>query len=57
MFLLCPSRGDVYKTTDEMRARVGKILRDTWPMNAGTTIIAFVEDTDGYQIKLPGPKP
>jgi len=25
-------------------------------MNAGTTIIAFVEDPDGYQIELLGPK-
>jgi lactoylglutathione lyase len=47
---------DVYKATDEIRARGGKILRDAGPMNAGTTIIAFVEDPDGYQIELLGPK-
>ena len=34
----------------------GKIIRDAGPMNAGTTIIAFVEDPDGYQIELLGPK-
>ena len=45
---------DVYKATDEIRARGGKILRDAGPMNAGTTIIAFVEDPDGYQIELIG---
>ena len=47
---------DIYKATDEIRARGGKILRDAGPMNAGTTIIAFVEDPDGYQIELIGKK-
>jgi len=47
---------DVYKATDEIRQKGGKILRDAGPMNAGTTIIAFVEDPDGYQIELIGKK-
>jgi len=47
---------DVYKATDAIRARGGKIIRDAGPMNAGTTIIAFVEDPDGYQIELIGKK-
>ena len=47
---------DVYKATDDIRNRGGKILRDAGPMNAGTTIIAFVEDPDGYQIELIGKK-
>ena len=47
---------DVYKATDEIRTRGGKVIRDAGPMNAGTTIIAFVEDPDGYQIELLGPK-
>lgn len=47
---------DVYRATNEIRDRGGKILRDAGPMNAGTTIIAFVEDPDGYQIELLGPK-
>lgn len=34
----------------------GKIIREPGPMNAGTTIIAFVEDPDGYQIELLAPK-
>ena len=33
-------------------SKVEKIIRDAGPMNAGTTIIAFVEDPDGYQIEL-----
>ncbi len=47
---------DVYKATDEIKARGGKILREAGPMNAGTTIIAFVEDPDGYPIELIGKK-
>ena len=45
---------DIYKATDEIKNRGGKIIRDAGPMNAGTTIIAFVEDPDGYQIELIG---
>lgn len=47
---------NVYTATDEVRKRGGKIIRDAGPMNAGTTIIAFVEDPDGYQIELLGKK-
>lgn len=47
---------DVYKATDEIRKRGGKILREAGPMNAGTTIIAFVTDPDNYQIELIGRK-
>ena len=47
---------DVYKACDEIRNRGGKIIREAGPMNAGTTIIAFVEDPDGYQIELLGSK-
>jgi len=47
---------DVYKATDAIRERGGKIIRDAGPMNAGTTIIAFVADPDGYEIELIGKK-
>ena len=47
---------DVYKATDEIKQRGGKIIRDAGPMNAGNTIIAFVEDPDGYEIELLAPK-
>lgn len=47
---------DVYKACDAMRKSGGKILRDAGPMNAGKTIIAFIEDPDGYQIELIGKK-
>lgn len=47
---------DVYTAVDELRSRGGKVIRDAGPMNAGTTIIAFVEDPDGYPIELIGRK-
>ena len=48
--------GDVYEATEAIRQQGGKIIREAGPMNAGQTIIAFVEDPDGYQIELLGPK-
>ena len=47
---------NVYAATAEISKRGGKILREAGPMNAGTTIIAFVCDPDGYQIELIGKK-
>ena len=43
---------DVYEATENIRVAGGKVIREAGPMNAGTTIIAFVEDPDGYQIEL-----
>ncbi len=47
---------DVYKAAEEIKAAGGEIIRVAGPMNAGTTIIAFVKDPDGYEIELLGPK-
>jgi len=47
---------DVYKAAEAIKQRNGKIRREAGPMNAGTTIIAFVEDPDGYPIELIGRK-
>jgi len=47
---------DVYQATEQIRNNGGNILRDAGPMNAGATIISFVEDPDGYQIELIGKK-
>jgi lactoylglutathione lyase len=47
---------DVYAAAAEVKQRGGKVIREAGPMNAGTTIIAFVEDPDGYQIELIGRK-
>ena len=47
---------DVYKATEEISRRGGKVLRDAGPMNAGATIISFIEDPDGYPVELIGKK-
>jgi len=47
---------DVYQACEDIRQRGGKITREAGPMNAGKTIIAFVEDPDGYSIELIGRK-
>jgi len=45
---------DVYRAAEEIKQRGGRILREAGPMNAGTTLIAFVADPDGYPIELIG---
>ena len=37
---------------DAVRTRGGKVTREAGPMKHGTTVIAFVEDPDGYKIEL-----
>jgi lactoylglutathione lyase len=36
----------------EIKQRGGKVVREAGPMKHGTTIIAFVDDPDGYKIEL-----
>ncbi len=43
---------DAAKACDDIRARGGKVVREAGPMKHGTTVIAFVEDPDGYRIEL-----
>jgi lactoylglutathione lyase len=43
---------DVYATCDQIRARGGKIVREAGPMKGGRTVIAFVEDPDGYKVEI-----
>ena len=43
---------DAYRACDEIRARGGKVVREAGPMKHGSTVIAFVEDPDGYKIEL-----
>jgi lactoylglutathione lyase len=38
------------------RGAIGKVVREAGPMKNGTTILAFVEDPDGYRIELLGKK-
>ncbi|HEY6241179.1 MAG TPA: lactoylglutathione lyase [Burkholderiales bacterium] len=43
---------DAYKACTEVRTRGGRVTREAGPMKHGTTVIAFVEDPDGYKIEL-----
>jgi len=47
---------DVYQACERIRERGGKVVREAGPMKGGTTVLAFVEDPDGYRIELLGPK-
>ncbi|MBD2567247.1 lactoylglutathione lyase [Anabaena lutea] len=43
---------DIYSTCEEIKNRGGKVVREPGPMKHGSTVIAFVEDPDGYKIEL-----
>ncbi|HVY14923.1 MAG TPA: lactoylglutathione lyase [Rhodopila sp.] len=43
---------DVYAATETLRKVGAKVTREPGPVKFGTTVIAFVEDPDGYKIEL-----
>lgn len=43
---------DAYKACAEVKKRGGKVSREPGPMKHGSTVIAFVEDPDGYKIEF-----
>ena len=43
---------DAYRACEEVKVRGGKVTREPGPMKHGTTVIAFVEDPDGYKIEF-----
>jgi lactoylglutathione lyase len=43
---------DVYGACEDIQARGGTVVRPAGPMKGGTTVIAFIEDPDGYKIEL-----
>ncbi|PHV64384.1 lactoylglutathione lyase [Cyanobacterium aponinum] len=43
---------DIYGTCEQIRSLGGKVTREPGPMKHGSTVIAFVEDPDGYKIEL-----
>jgi len=47
---------DVYAACETIRAQGGNVVREPGPMKHGTTVLAFVEDPDGYMIELLGKK-
>ncbi|KAG7030441.1 putative lactoylglutathione lyase, chloroplastic [Cucurbita argyrosperma subsp. argyrosperma] len=52
---------DVYKTVELIKTKGGKVTREAGPVKGGRTVIAFVEDPDGYKFELiergPTPEP
>ena len=43
---------DIYATCKSIADRGGKVTREPGPMKHGSTVIAFVEDPDGYKVEL-----
>ncbi|MDE2427094.1 MAG: lactoylglutathione lyase [Burkholderiales bacterium] len=43
---------DVAKACEAVRARGGNVTREAGPVKGGKTVIAFVQDPDGYKIEL-----
>ncbi len=43
---------DVKKACDAVRAKGGTVTREAGPVKGGTTVIAFVQDPDGYKIEF-----
>src|SRR6185503_9647333 len=43
---------DAAKACEEVKKRGGRVAREAGPMKHGTTVIAFVEDPDGYKIEF-----
>ena len=43
---------DAHRACQEVKNRGGKVTREAGPMKHGTTVIAFVEDPDGYKIEF-----
>ena len=46
------SSDDIVATCNRIREKGGKITREPGPVKGGTTVIAIVEDPDGYKIEL-----
>jgi lactoylglutathione lyase len=42
----------VYAACDRIRELGGNVVREAGPMKGGTTVLAFVEDPDGYKVEL-----
>lgn len=43
---------DIYAVCDTIKTKGGKVTREPGPMKHGSTVIAFVEDPDGYKVEL-----
>ena len=43
---------DIHETCEELKANGAKVVREPGPMKHGSTVIAFIEDPDGYKVEL-----
>ncbi len=43
---------DIHVVCERLRAQGARITREPGPMKHGSTVIAFVEDPDGYKVEL-----
>jgi lactoylglutathione lyase len=43
---------DAYQACEQVRAAGGKVIREAGPMMHGTTVIAFIQDPDGYKVEF-----
>nr|WP_322745283.1 lactoylglutathione lyase [Coleofasciculus sp. LEGE 07081] len=43
---------DIYATCEQIKTQDGKVVREPGPMKHGSTVIAFVEDPNGYKVEL-----
>jgi lactoylglutathione lyase len=43
---------DIYQTCEQIKAMGGEVVREPGPMKHGSTVIAFVQDPDGYKVEL-----
>lgn len=43
---------DAYAACEQVKQRGGQIVREAGPMKHGSTVIAFVQDPDGYKIEF-----
>jgi lactoylglutathione lyase len=43
---------DIYGTCEQIKAQGGQVVREPGPMKHGSTVIAFVQDPDGYKVEL-----
>ena len=43
---------DIYKVCEDIRVAGGMITREAGPVKGGNTLIAFIQDPDGYKIEL-----
>ena len=43
---------DAYQVCEDITSKGGKVVREAGPMMHGTTVIAFIEDPNGYKVEL-----